>query len=144
MSFTKGFEKTAFIGAAVGQAAGLASKATSGLVKGVKSFAAGQRVNRVNAYRGAASGKGELGARQAASFLKNNPNATAEQAKKYQSDISKNILGRSDRLKSYKENKGKSWFSKHPVLTATGGYMAASHLMKDNQPPPPPPQVVQY
>lgn len=126
MSFSNGFEKTAGLGGLVGAAAGTGAKATQTAVKGVQNFAQKQRVDRVNSYRSALSGK--------------KPMAGGDLAK------SKSVLQRSDSMQASAARRKQTFAQKHPLLTAGGVLLGAKALMGggEQQQPTQPPQVVQY
>ena len=122
MSFTSGFEKTAFIASALGAAGGTISKATKGTVKAVKGFASGQKAKGIESYR-RASGVGSKAAPGAGLAARRAPGGkvTPEVAGKARADL----FARKDRADASKQTKKPSWARKHPFLTAGGLYLGA-------------------
>lgn len=136
MSFTQGFEKTAWSlnpARIVGGARGLVSGATKGVKKLVKEHIGAQKVRGVESYRSmAGSGSkapgGNLARVRAKKIGKKKvPSAgqVAKQTPKAQSDV----MSRYNRAQDSKLAKKPSFARKHPILAAGGLYLGARAVM---------------
>lgn len=149
--FTQGFEKIAVLAPIVGRAAGYARRGVTGTVKGVKSFAAGQK-QKFRAGRGAAYGRetrvpGEgLYSGQARRMAAAGRGPTASEGAAMHQKAKAGVKERYSQMKDYQKSKKKSFASKHPFLTAGGLYLGARFAMgggdQQQSPPPGQPQVI--
>lgn len=122
--FTSGFEKTAFLGKAVGALGGATRRAGEATVKGVKSFAKGQEAGRIMSYQKA---------------LGKPTTAKAVERLQQMREKNPNLLQAMSRKKP-------GFVQRHPYLTAGAAFFGAKALMGggEQQQQPPPPQVIQY
>jgi hypothetical protein len=146
--FTEGFEKTAFIGKAVGAIGGAAAKATESVAAGAKNFMAKQKAGRIASYRkwsgkgskmapseGLAAGRARRATEKGGGGFTSHQNDVRET--KARSDVFGKQTKKEDAVKAAKP----SFARKHPFLTAGGLYLGARAAMsggdKDKQQSPP-------
>lgn len=149
--FTQGFEKVAFLAPILGRAAGYAGRGAKGAVKGVKSFAAGQkqkfRSGRAAAYGREARVPGEgLYSGQARRMAAAGRGPTASEGVSMHQKAQARVKERAARMQDYVKSKKKSFAARHPLMTAGGLYLGARYAMgggdQQQQQPQMQPQVI--
>lgn len=161
MSFTTGFEKTAFVLPALQKARGFATKAVGGLSAGVKSFASRQREKGIAAYRSAMQPSG-MASTNAAKAVRKAPgealyNKRIEKAtnagkrpgslgehEAMAAGAKQDVASRAKRMENYKRSQNKSFASKHPYITAGGLYLGTKAMMGGGDKDQPQQQQPQY